>query len=518
MDLKKKKIAPEKTNNNYNSNSSIEQKNFLEKRNKSFNCFKAELEPIFDSISDFLLVLDFQGNILMVNNVVLSHLGYKKEELLDMNLLNLHPSEKREEVLAVLKDILENKTDLCNIPLITKEKKLIPVETKVTKGTWNNKQVIFGISRDITERKKMEERLKESEEQYRITINSLADPLHVVDKNLKIILANPAFKHWLNLLGIKSEIVGKTVFEMFPFLPNKVREEYEYVFNSGKSIHTEESTYLNNEEIITETRKVPILKEGKVDQIITIVRDITQRKKFEKALKEAYNRVNLYKDIFMHDMNNILQNLASSLELSSPYLNNPEKLEKIKYFYDIMNEQVYRAVKLVSNVRKLSQIEDSQVVLKVINLNEILDESINFLKQSLQNKKFSIEINSFSKIIYVKANALLPDVFENILFNAVRHNQNLDITIDIKISQEQMINKKYVKIEFLDNGIGIEDARKKTIFNRGTLSENANKGMGLGLSLVKTIIDSYKGKIWVEDKIKGDYAKGSNFIILIPKA
>ena len=73
-------------------------------------------------------------------------------------------------------------------------------------------------------------------------------------------------------------------------------------------------------------------------------------------------------------------------------------------------------------------------------------------------------------------------------------------------------------MEFIDNGIGISDKRKEIIFQEGIESEKGTKGMGFGLSLVKKIIDKYNGKIWIEDRIKGDYTKGSNFVILIPMA
>ncbi|MFX1277120.1 MAG: sensor histidine kinase [Promethearchaeota archaeon] len=72
-------------------------------------------------------------------------------------------------------------------------------------------------------------------------------------------------------------------------------------------------------------------------------------------------------------------------------------------------------------------------------------------------------------------------------------------------------------MEFIDNGIGIQDSLKKRIFEGGFNKHPSVKGMGLGLSLVKKVIQTYNGTIWVEDKIIGDYSKGSKFIILIPE-
>ena len=85
------------------------------------------------------------------------------------------------------------------------------------------------------------------------------------------------------------------------------------------------------------------------------------------------------------------------------------------------------------------------------------------------------------------------------------------------MSKTRVDDKKYNKFEFIDNGIGVSDDRKEIIFKRGNRELKGSKGMGLGLSLVSKILSIFNGKIWVEDKIKGDYTKGSNFIILIPE-
>ncbi|MHA2131556.1 MAG: ATP-binding protein, partial [Promethearchaeota archaeon] len=76
----------------------------------------------------------------------------------------------------------------------------------------------------------------------------------------------------------------------------------------------------------------------------------------------------------------------------------------------------------------------------------------------------------------------------------------------------------YAKYEFIDNGFGISDQKKEVLFQERFNKEKGSKGMGFGLTLVKKIIESYKGEIWVEDKVKDDYTQGSNFVFLIPKA
>jgi len=97
------------------------------------------------------------------------------------------------------------------------------------------------------------------------------------------------------------------------------------------------------------------------------------------------------------------------------------------------------------------------------------------------------------------------------------HNKSDVIQVEVKLSDLKEDNIKFFKIEFLDNGIGIIDDVKEIIFNRAYKKEKATSGMGIGLSLVKKIITSYGGKIWIENRVKGDYTKGSNFIVMLKK-
>jgi len=182
---------------------------------------------------------------------------------------------------------------------------------------------------------------------------------------------------------------------------------------------------------------------------------------------------------------------------------------------NIIKDQVNRGAKLVSNVRKLSQLEEYKKSITPIEIMNTIKNTIKFIKDSYQERDIDIQVDSISKEVYIQANNLIRDVFENILINAVKHNINPKVEIIVRFSREVFEKIHYLKIEFIDNGVGIEDARKETIFQRAYNEDKSISGMGLGLSLVKKIIDSFNGKIWVEDKVKNDYSKGSNFIILL---
>lgn len=260
--------------------------------------------------------------------------------------------------------------------------------------------------------------------------------------------------------------------------------------------------------------------------IIDVIRDITFKKKAEIRLKKsekryrtAYNRASFYKDLFTHDINNIFQIIQSSYELLSLSIKDFKIQEKIDPLIDIVKEQIKRGSKLVLNVRRLSEIEENEIYVTTIDVSEVLKNAIQYVLKTFQSKKINIQIDSTERKLYVKANELLLDVFENILINAVRHNTNPIKEILIKISKEHKNGIEYFKLEFLDNGLGIHDKMKEIIFFRADKTNNTRgMGLGLGLFLVKKIIAKFDGKIWVEDKVEGDYTKGSNFIVLVKVA
>ena len=149
---------------------------------------------------------------------------------------------------------------------------------------------IAGIAEDITERKRAEEALRDSELQYRTTLDSMADFIHVVDADMRILLFNATFKESNEDLALKTDVIGRNLFETFPFLRGKVRDEYHWVFENAKTLITEESTEVKGREFITETRKIPILENGKVVKVVTVIRDMTQRKQTEAELKASEDK------------------------------------------------------------------------------------------------------------------------------------------------------------------------------------------------------------------------------------
>ncbi|MFX1363978.1 MAG: PAS domain S-box protein [Promethearchaeota archaeon] len=303
---------------------------------------------LFENASYSIILVNRRGEIIDCNPTTEILFKIKKDDLIHKNFLYL--DIKPQKILSLLSQRYEsilkgNIPDPLEIQIIrAADGSLIWISISESIVEFGGETIFQVIIQDITEKKNSEQELKksqeeltilnkelekkvlertkdliESEQQYRTTINSLNDPLHVINKDLTIILANTALNDWLVDLGIENDLVERKIFEAFPFLPDKVYEEYEYVFNSGKMVVTEESNILNEKEIFTETRKIPIFSEGIVEQVITIIKDITESKKLEIQLKESEEN---YRNITE-------QSLVGILVLQDGYL---------KYFNKIVSE------------------------------------------------------------------------------------------------------------------------------------------------------------------------------------
>ncbi len=240
--------------------------------------------------------------------------------------------------------------------------------------------------------------------------------------------------------------------------------------------------------------------------------------KVEENLRESYDRSCFYKDLFTHDVNNIFSVINSSAELISNYYKNPNSTIKVEEFPEMIQDQIIRGSKLVNDVRKLFELEEIKYSIQKIEILDVLNQAIAYVKKSYAEKIIDIQVHTPDEKLHILGNELLGDIFENILINAVKYNENLTVDIVIKISPDNREEKEYIKMEFIDNGIGVADKKKKMIFKKNNREYKGSKGMGLGLSLVKKIVESYIGHIWVENKEPKDYSKGSNFIVLLPKA
>ena len=239
--------------------------------------------------------------------------------------------------------------------------------------------------------------------------------------------------------------------------------------------------------------------------------------KSEAKYFEAYNQTEFYRDLFTHDISNILQYVKSSLDLIKIYQEDPQGQNQINKVINILNEQIIRGSNLVKNIRTLSELTETEISVKSINIIKILNVANDYIKKKYPDRDIHISINPSEGNISVQGNELFLNVIENLFINAIKFNISPRVEVEVEISPAKKNGRDYLKIEFKDNGIGVSDHIKKSLFKSPVRKKGKAEGMGLSLLLVKKILDSFNAEISVEDRIIGDPSKGSNFIILIPE-
>jgi len=276
-------------------------------------------QTIIKDILDTIVEIDLNGNFTYISPQSYQMFGYHPHEVVGRKALRyIHPDDLL-HVINKMKTAIEDQKHI-SYEYRTKHKNggYIHVSAKGGIIKREGKTKLIAVVRDITEKKIAEVKLKDSENQYRTIIESMGDPIHVVDADLRIILTNNTLKEWVDRFNIKLDLIGRKISSAFPFLPEKVIKEYHKVFETGKTLISEELTQLKEKAIYTEVRKIPVFIKGNVVQVVTIVKDITEKKiaeiKLKKSEKEFRNIIENTKEAI------VIINFEGKLLYTSPQL------------------------------------------------------------------------------------------------------------------------------------------------------------------------------------------------------
>jgi PAS domain S-box-containing protein len=121
---------------------------------------RENLRALFDTLDDFIFVLDTERRVVRINPVVERRLGFSAAELVGESVLDVHPPDQRQRVESSINDLVAGRISVCSIPLLSKDGTLIPVESKYSIGHWGGGEALFGVSRDVSERIRTQEALR----------------------------------------------------------------------------------------------------------------------------------------------------------------------------------------------------------------------------------------------------------------------------------------------------------------------------------------------------------------------
>ena len=473
-------------------------------------------ETFFNTIDDFLFVLNEDGTILHTNDTVLQRLGYLTGELMDESVLMVHPPERREEAGRIVGEMLAGTTDFCPVPLISKNGMLIPVETKVKRGYWDSKSVIFGVSKDVT-------KIKLSEEKFSTAFHSNSALMAISDfKGGAYVDVNETF---LKTLGyLRDEVVGKTAGELGLFTDARIRSmlmERLQLHQPVRDVETQVRTKTG--QLHTGLFSAELIFVGNDQCLLTVMVDITGRKQAEAEMIKARNeadKANRAKSEFIsrmsHELRTPMNSILGFAQLMEMGELNPAHRKGVNH---ILTSGKH-LLSLINEVLDISRIEAGRLTLSLepVQVTGMMMEIIDVVSTESMKMHQTMEIvHSQAGLLFVKADRQrLRQVLLNLVTNAIKYNnEGGSVMLKTEATHNGPAGTSKIRISVIDSGPGInpDDIGKLFLpFERIGAEKTGIEGTGLGLALAKELTEAMGGKLGVES-IQGT---GSTFWIELP--
>jgi len=378
------------------------------------------------------------------------------------------------------------------------------------------------VTTDISERKRAEESLVESEQKLRAITSTATDAIVMIDENRNISYWNPATER---ILGYGSgEVMGK---DINIIIPESYREAHERAFNrfvaSGHPDHlrkTYEVTAIKKDgtEVPIELSISGVLLKSKCYSI-GIMRDISDRKSLEKQLLQAQKMeaVGQLSGGIAHDFNNILTAIIGSGHLMSMRLSNADPL---RVFVDQILASSERAAELTHSLLAFSR--KQMIISMPVDINEIISGMRKILERIIgEDLEFNVH-TSDNDLIAMADKGQIEQVLMNLATNArdampgggTMTITTEEVTIDALFVQTHQFAKtgQYAVISVKDTGIGMDKTTQEHIFEPFFTTKGVGKGTGLGLAMVYGTIKQHNGFITVHSEL----GKGTTFKIALP--
>ncbi len=484
-----------------------EQKEAIEKL-KVDNLF---LETLFDGIDEEIMVLDAEYRVLNVNRSFLERHGIDKEKAI---------GKKCYEVTYGAENPCDQNNRLCPLKRAAQTGKRVEVTHRRDDGKSGTKEMIrimyplivgdgevkyfIEISRDVTEYRKLIQRLQASEKKFRAILDTATDAILSIDEKQKIVLFNNAAER---IFGYsRKEILGK---DLSALVPPQYGDHHRFVKRFlEKGIPKVMGKTLSLTALRKNGEEFPIelgLSYLKMDQRITftaIIRDVSEQKKLEENLLRSERLAAVGQAVahVAHEIKNPLMIIGGFSHQIRNNLDDQKAVQKLDMIYD----EISRLEKLVANLGDFTK--EYRLVKRATDINSVIRDVLKIMAEIYQPQKYSFREELSSNLEEIPCDPdKLKQVFMNIIANGIEAMGNGG---SITISTAGLPGG--VEIRISDSGIGIEKEKLLHIFE--PFYTTREKGSGLGLSISYKIVEAHKGDIWAQSSP----GEGATFVIRLP--
>ncbi len=443
---------------------------------------------LVEASSDIITIIDSDGRITYVSPSVQHTLGYDPEELVgEIGYEYQHPDD-REAVVTAIESLQADPDETQIIETRFRRADGSWCWIEATMQNWVDDEDIGGIlvsSRDISDRKRQEKQRQKLAEEYKTLLGTVEVGIFFLtvepagdDYAFRFERLNQAYEEQTGLTT--DEVRGKTPSEVFgDTLGMELQSNYHRCVKAREPIRYQEEVPVETGARFWQTNLAPVITNGEVTQIIGVVRNVTDRVKRERTLRNQKEQLDEFASVVSHDLRNPLNVAQARAQLLA------EECES-KHLAPVLRS-LDRMEELVSDTLTLAR--QGQVVAETESV--ALDNVVGASWKAVATAEATIEINE--EITITGDRSRLQHVFENLFRNAIEHG-GADVTVSVGRVDEHGI---YVE----DTGPGIPEDTREAVFEPGHTS--ASEGTGLGLTIVKRIAEAHGWGVEIVDGTAG---------------
>ena len=480
---------------------------------------KAKYQAIIEEQAELICRHRRDATISYVNDAFCAYFGIEKEEIIDREYTPVVYEADRAKVVQLVSTMtLEN-------PTITVENRV--VARGVVRWTqWNNRMIFDeagnfieyqSVGRDITTLKKIELKLRESEEKFRLAFEDAATGEALVAPNGTFTQVNRSL---CEIIGYdEAELVGKSFQEITH--PEDLDLDLSYVrqmlAGQIRTYQMEKRYFHKLGYVVWILISVSMISDldGQPKYFIVQIQDIDRRKRSEtkldalvKELERSNQDLEDFASVVSHDLVSPLQKQLLLVDLVKEEYGAFLGKEGLDYFERIISYN-FRMKNLVRSLLTYARITTKTQPFVLVNLNEIIEDVLDQLAPEIAQAEAEVEV---SQLPTIKGDRLqLNQLFINLCENALKF-RSCDRVVKIKI--ESNLEKDRHQIMILDNGIGFEAEQQLKIFTpfHRLHSQSKYRGTGLGLAICEKIVQRHQGQITAHSQL----GRGATFTICFP--
>jgi len=482
------------------------------------------LRILFEYAPDAYYLSDLMGTFLDGNRAAEELCGYRREELIGKNFLklNLLPRKQLPRAAGYLaKNALGHPVGPVEFRLRRADGTQVHVEIRTYPVQIDGQHVILGIARDISDRKKAEDALKESEEKFKVIFEEAYEGIAYLDEVGRVLDVN---KKTLEILQqTKEETVGKHFIELGILDPGDVARfmtHFQQVLLGTLEPLNLSIRNKQGEQLFLECSASVVHKKAGVRGLVILLRDVTERKRAEllleglnrdlqaliRDLERSNQELRDFAHVAAHDLKAPLRGIATLAEWISQ--DSADKIDdQGRENLALMRQRVDRMVLLIDGILRYAEIGHSDRLVESIDSGQVVAEVI---EQIAPGAHIGIQVERPLPTVLCERVAL-TQVFQNLISNAVKYMDKPRGEIRIAATEEG----DFWKFTVADNGIGIESRHFDRLFQMfQTLGSVPHAdSTGIGLAVVKKIVQMHGGQVGVESKP----GHGSTFFFTLPK-